>query len=191
MMTGLSILQIKVSISGRQLETLRFTTEEVSIGRDPNATVFLDNLGVSRQHAKIEPTSTGFRVTDLQSSNGTFLNDQPIQESDLKDGDLLQVGKFTLAIGITEEHPASAVGESADNLADAGEGTVFLQPAENARVIAESREAERPVAPQRVQARPQAQPAPATGNDSMSLGSVIKIFLFGVAFAWLCIWLLD
>ena len=59
MMTALSILQIKVSISGRQLETFRFTTEEVSIGRDANATVFLDNLGVSRQHAKIEPTSTG------------------------------------------------------------------------------------------------------------------------------------
>lgn len=191
MMTALSILQIKVSISGRQLETFRFTTEEVSIGRDANATVFLDNLGVSRLHAKIEPTATGFRVTDLKSSNGTFLNDQPVQQSDLKDGDLLQIGKFTLAIGITEEHPAVAQVEPAESLADDGEGTVFLQPAENARVIAESREAERPVAPQRVQSRPQVQHPPATGDDSLQFGTVMKIFLLGAAFAWLCIWLLD
>jgi len=47
---------------------------------------------VSRRHARIEQCPDGFYVHDLQSTNGTFVNDRPAGEVLLHDGDYLRVG---------------------------------------------------------------------------------------------------
>ena len=181
-------LQLKVSISGRAIETLNFSDEEISIGRDPASMVFLDNLGVSRKHAKIEPTESGYRLTDLQSSNGTFLNEQPVQESDLKDGDQLQIGKFTVTVGITKQSPAAADSGPDDDVL--GEGTVVLEPEERDRLIAESREAERPAAAQRAEARSPTQRASSSEEPPPPL-TLTRLFLYGAVAILLVVWLLD
>src|SRR5262249_25608126 len=47
---------------------------------------------ISRQHARIEPVGDGYRVVDLGSTNGTFVNDRPVSTGRLVDGDYLRVG---------------------------------------------------------------------------------------------------
>jgi two-component system, cell cycle response regulator len=65
----------------------------VIIGRGEDCEVSVPENSVSRRHARIEPTKEGFFVLDLQSTNGTFINDRPLNEGTLlSDGDYLRVG---------------------------------------------------------------------------------------------------
>ena len=67
-----------------------------SLGRDPKSDVFLDDITVSRVHARIERRAGGFFVKDLDSLNGTYLNGDAVEETKLARGDELQIGKFKL-----------------------------------------------------------------------------------------------
>jgi DNA-binding winged helix-turn-helix (wHTH) protein len=63
------------------------------IGRDPTSTVQLDAPGVSRRHALVSVTGTGAIIEDLESKNGTMVNDRAVTRAlDLHDGDRIQVG---------------------------------------------------------------------------------------------------
>src|SRR5262249_54245848 len=69
------------------------------IGRMPNAAIYLDSLAVSRQHARVVAAEGGFFVEDLGSSNGTYVNGQPIAgRVPLTEHDTLQVGPYVLAL---------------------------------------------------------------------------------------------
>jgi pSer/pThr/pTyr-binding forkhead associated (FHA) protein len=74
----------------------------VTIGRHPNNTIVVDNPLVSAQHAKIEHTSQGLKLTDLNSTNGTFVNSEPVSEYQLSHQDWVSVGKHILIIDIYE-----------------------------------------------------------------------------------------
>jgi hypothetical protein len=70
---------------------------ETAIGRDPKSEIFLDDVTVSRVHAKIARSESGeFKVIDQGSLNGSYLNAHPILESNLAVGDEIQIGKFRL-----------------------------------------------------------------------------------------------
>jgi two-component system cell cycle response regulator len=64
----------------------------VTIGRDPENTIVLDVDSVSRRHAKVETFSGNKYVVDLNSTNGTYLNDRLAVREKLKNGDLMKVG---------------------------------------------------------------------------------------------------
>lgn len=66
------------------------------LGRHPDSEISLDDITVSRRHAEIERTATGYVVRDAGSLNGTYVNQQRIDEVPLRQGDELQVGKFRL-----------------------------------------------------------------------------------------------
>jgi pSer/pThr/pTyr-binding forkhead associated (FHA) protein len=68
------------------------------IGRGPDADVYLDNPGVSRDHAVIEMKEGALWIRDLQSSNGTELNGKTVSTATLSDGDLLGIGRFDLRV---------------------------------------------------------------------------------------------
>ncbi len=82
---------------GKATTSLEISESIVSIGRAPDNTVSLEgDSNVSRYHAEIELRGTSFWVVDLGSSNGTTLNDAPLEfEAELKDGDLISVGGST------------------------------------------------------------------------------------------------
>ncbi|MCU0293203.1 MAG: FHA domain-containing protein [Thermoanaerobaculaceae bacterium] len=82
----------------------------VVIGRETDCELRLDDPGVSRHHAAVEPTPAGARVTDLGSSNGTFVNGRRIDgPEDLAEGDEIAVGHTRLTLGrIQEARPAPA-----------------------------------------------------------------------------------
>lgn len=70
--------------------------EEVIIGRSSAAGLQLDMDNVSRSHASVSRTPLGWVIRDLGSTNGTFVNDQPIREQILRDGDQIRIGRAML-----------------------------------------------------------------------------------------------
>jgi ABC-type multidrug transport system ATPase subunit/pSer/pThr/pTyr-binding forkhead associated (FHA) protein len=70
--------------------------DPVLIGRDSACGIVLDAPNVSRKHAVIQPYQGGHLIRDLGSSNGTYVNGQPIQQAVLNVGDAVQIGTFVL-----------------------------------------------------------------------------------------------
>ncbi len=69
----------------------------VTIGRNPEADVFLDDRSVSRSHVElIREDDGGYRLEDLGSRNGTFVNRRRVESLRLEDGDEIQVGVYAL-----------------------------------------------------------------------------------------------
>jgi diguanylate cyclase (GGDEF)-like protein len=62
------------------------------IGRGNDCDIRINDHSVSRRHARIQPGADGYYAVDLQSTNGTFVNDVPASICKLKDGDYLRVG---------------------------------------------------------------------------------------------------
>jgi hypothetical protein len=67
-----------------------------TLGRHPESDIFLDDITVSRRHAEVRRTPEGYRVRDVGSLNGSYLNRRRIDEAELTDGDELQIGMFKL-----------------------------------------------------------------------------------------------
>ncbi len=66
--------------------------EELVIGRGSDVDITIDRDSVSRRHAKIVQMGSRYRLIDLGSTNGTYVNDEPISERNLSDGDLVKIG---------------------------------------------------------------------------------------------------
>ena len=64
----------------------------VALGRGDTCDIRIPDQSVSRTHARVDAHSDGYDVTDLKSTNGTFVNDLPASICRLKDGDYLRVG---------------------------------------------------------------------------------------------------
>ena len=82
---------------GRAGESFTIEEEKTSIGRSPDAGVFLDDVTVSRNHALIVRRADGFYINDLGSLNGTYVNRRRIESHKVSDGDEVQIGKFKLS----------------------------------------------------------------------------------------------
>jgi hypothetical protein len=82
---------------GRAGESFTVEGDRMSIGRTPDAAVFLDDVTVSRNHALIVRRNDGLYIDDLGSLNGTYVNRRRIESHKLKDGDEIQVGKYKMS----------------------------------------------------------------------------------------------
>lgn len=69
----------------------------LTIGRNPRCDVFLNDMTVSREHARVEPAEGGFAVTDCNSYNGVWVNNENVTRRKLQPGDVVQLGAFLLA----------------------------------------------------------------------------------------------
>jgi pSer/pThr/pTyr-binding forkhead associated (FHA) protein len=82
---------------GRVGESFAVEGERVSIGRSPEADVFLDDVTVSRDHARLVRRHGAWHLDDLGSLNGTYVNRRRIDSHKLENGDELQIGKYKLS----------------------------------------------------------------------------------------------
>ena len=69
---------------------------EITLGRDPQSDIFLNDITVSRKHAKVTMEQSAIKVSDVGSLNGTYVNGARVEVTTLKHGDELQIGKFKL-----------------------------------------------------------------------------------------------
>ena len=94
-------------------ENVHLTDEEVVLGREEDADIVIDDQRVSRKHCKIALTDGRYVLTDLGSSNGTFINGQKVTEKDLENGDKIQIGNTILQFEIAKPFGASKASSSA------------------------------------------------------------------------------
>ncbi len=86
-------------------ETFPVVEGELSIGRAASNRLCLSDARVSRKHCVITQEGAGFRIRDLKSQNGTFVNTVAIEELILKDGDQIRIGESQFVFLISGEVP--------------------------------------------------------------------------------------
>ena len=69
-----------------------------TVGRSPGAEFIVDAAMVSRLHCRLTAGATELQVDDLESTNGTFVNDNRVARASLKAGDTLGVGRVVLVV---------------------------------------------------------------------------------------------
>lgn len=93
--TGLGVLVVRAGAQAGQRFQLR--NPLTRLGRHPDSEISLDDITVSRRHAEVERGAEGhYLVRDAGSLNGTYVNQERIDEVILQHGDELQVGKFRM-----------------------------------------------------------------------------------------------
>jgi hypothetical protein len=93
------LLTIKGPIIGEKFFLIK---DSLSIGRSSESDILLDDITVSRHHAIIEKKNNAFGIRDLESLNGTYVNGVIAGQSDLANGDRIQVGKYVFLFFISE-----------------------------------------------------------------------------------------
>src|ERR1700740_952279 len=77
----------------------------VTIGRSPDNDLPVDNLAVSNYHARVYYEGSRLVVEDLDSLNGTFVNDLRVERATLHDGDSIWIGKHHIKVDATGDAP--------------------------------------------------------------------------------------
>ena len=80
-----------------------FENRQITIGRSPTNNIFIRDKNVSRVQCEIVVTDGVVRLTDLQSTNGTFVNNERTTERTLKVNDLIRVGTTLLQLEELDE----------------------------------------------------------------------------------------
>src|SRR5579859_1455058 len=130
----------------------------IDVGKLQGKPIELVGNMVSRNHCKLVRTPAGWRVDDLKSTNGLFVNGKRVASADLKPGDIVRVGDFELEYTISqaaEEHGAASLDEIEDVYEMAEEPTAARVPPPSATAVAA----------QELQPGPGAQSCPACGKS--------------------------
>lgn len=70
--------------------------DETTLGRDPQSDIFLNDITVSRKHARVDRAGQEVTLADVGSLNGTYVNGERVDEAELRNGDEIQIGKFKM-----------------------------------------------------------------------------------------------
>ncbi|MDF1700491.1 MAG: sigma 54-interacting transcriptional regulator [Planctomycetota bacterium] len=126
-------LRLFVKSPGQEERVYDMVDGSVTIGRDPAAEIPVDDRTLSRRHCRVYAGADGWRVTDLGSRNGTFLNGSPILDDRLEAGDAVELGETK----ITAYFPD---GDGSESLDEAGLETLLAramrQPKARATAVA-------------------------------------------------------
>ena len=92
-------------------ENFPLAGETLIIGREPSSSLCLQDRRVSRRHSQIDRRGERFRISDLESSNGTYVNGFPVKEHFLEHGDQIAVGSslFLFLVQDEESIPSNQV----------------------------------------------------------------------------------
>lgn len=90
------MLQILLKFNKGILKVFQSDKAEITIGRNGKNDLQIDNLAVSNFHARIVRDQDTYRIEDLNSTNGTYINEERITKCELQDGDIATIGKHSL-----------------------------------------------------------------------------------------------
>jgi pSer/pThr/pTyr-binding forkhead associated (FHA) protein len=91
-------------------DTTYFLTDaEIRIGRDPSNSLAITDLSLSRRHCVLSRDQDRYRICDLDSRNGTFVNGGAVSEASLSHGDRISVGESVFVFLDQEEDNDEAI----------------------------------------------------------------------------------
>ena len=96
------MLKILLKLNDKELKTLETDKDEITIGRNDNCDIHINNLGASKKHARIFRRKNEYIIEDLKSTNGTLMNDESIITAKLSGNDVVTIGKHDLHITIED-----------------------------------------------------------------------------------------
>jgi len=85
-----------LSFNGEMVKEYEITKPRISIGRRPHHDIAIDNLAVSGDHAALVRVGNQLILEDGGSTNGTKVNGQTVEKHPLKNGDVIEIGKYHL-----------------------------------------------------------------------------------------------
>ena len=95
---------LRGSEKGRRLD---FNKDIIYVGRSKDNDIQMNNLTVSRNHLKIMNKRGRYFIEDLNSTNGTLLNNERITKAGLSGKDVISIGKHTLFVSVLEGREAT------------------------------------------------------------------------------------
>lgn len=156
-----------LSMDGLVLKEIALDRERLTIGRKPNNDVQIDNLAISGQHAVITTILDDAFLEDQNSTNGTYVNGQPIKKHVLRNNDVVELGKYRLKYIVDAAKPGMAKSDYID--------TAALKPVRHSpeadAVLTASTGAEPPAAT-RTSAPKAPVAAPAAGDLDNRMGTI-------------------
>ena len=105
--------KLVLNMDGLVLKEITLTKERMTIGRRPHNDIQIDNLAISGEHARVVTILNDSFLEDLNSTNGTLVNGHPIKKHVLKDGDVVELGKYKLKYIVDPLSPEAAEQEKA------------------------------------------------------------------------------
>ena len=115
-------MRLVLKFDGQDVQEFVLDNGSITIGRTAQNDIVIDNIAVSSLHATVHNTENGAVLEDMNSTNGTFVNDNKVHHYNLKNGDIIGIGKHQIAF-FTESAPsAEVVPESGDQ----SEATVMM-----------------------------------------------------------------
>ncbi len=185
-MSDQTVLKLRLALMGRPVRNYTFDKPLITVGRDPESDVFVDNPGVSRDHFRLEKTPAGeYQVVDLGSANGTFLNDQMINTATVRNNDVVRFGKYTLWIGYDQDRRSGAEGVRRET-PDQEKHTIVLSRSELGHMLDSAREKESNPAPP-----PDFAPAPVARRAGPApIAAILVAFALGAVLGAGLVWFL-
>lgn len=92
------MLRILLKFGDKVLRTIESDKRELFIGRNPDSDIPIENLGVSDRHARIYEQDGRYMIEDLESTNGTFVDERKIRCAVLEVGSEILIGKHSLVV---------------------------------------------------------------------------------------------
>jgi pSer/pThr/pTyr-binding forkhead associated (FHA) protein len=92
------MLTILLKFNDKILKTIESEKNEIVIGRSAENDIVIENLAVSKQHARIANQDGAYYIEDLNSTNGTYLNKIRVTKKEINNNDVIIIGKHSLEI---------------------------------------------------------------------------------------------
>jgi pSer/pThr/pTyr-binding forkhead associated (FHA) protein len=97
--------KLSLMFENKLVQEVPVGTRPISIGRAPDNDLAVDNLAVSNHHARVYVEGGRLVVEDLDSLNGTFVNDLRVERATLHDGDSIWIGKHHIKVDASHDAP--------------------------------------------------------------------------------------
>ncbi len=96
------MIQLTLKFKDKTVREYVYQNQVVMIGRHPKNDIHIDNLAVSKRHARLLFENDEYKIEDLESTNGTFVNEKKITKLALRDEDVVSIGKHKLIVAIPQ-----------------------------------------------------------------------------------------
>jgi len=101
------MLKIVLMLKSTELKTIETDKDTITIGRNNNSDIQINNLGVSKKHAAITCQNGSYFIEDFNSTNGTLLNNEKITKAGLSGKDVITIGKHVLFVSTQKGRDAT------------------------------------------------------------------------------------
>lgn len=109
--------KLVLSMDGLVLKEMVLDKERTTIGRKPDNDIQIDNLAISGHHAVITCITNDAFLEDQNSTNGTYLNGQPVKKNVLRNNDVIELGKYRIKYIADDAKPGLAPSEMIETAA--------------------------------------------------------------------------